>query len=116
VGGPHVPRLAAIADRLAGVVLNGLARIIVLRPAGLGIEAGRPVHLGERLALEELAAGAVPGVEETVAVGLRDDLARLAIDVGIVELRDRDRVIVPGLVRNSLEVPLQLAGLDIERD
>src|SRR5882672_8867217 len=46
---------------------------------------------------------------------MADDLAHLAIDVGVVEHVDADLVVVPGVVRQILVVPDELAGIDIER-
>ncbi len=53
---------------------------------------------------------------EAVAIGLRDHLAHLAADIEVVELGDGDRVVVPALVGDGLEVPFELAGIDVERD
>ena len=116
MGGAHVHRLAAVFDHPAGVVLHFLRRIIVDRLAGLLVEAGSPVHLGEGLAAQELAVGAVEDVVEAVAIGLRDHLAHLAADVDVVELGDGDGVVVPALVGDGLEIPFQLPGIDVERD
>src|SRR5215470_17785750 len=106
MGGTNVDRFLTVSDRFAGVVLNGFTRIVVHRPAGLGIEAGGPVHGGEGLTSEELAVDAIQGVVEAVPVGLPDYLAHLAADIDVVKLGDRHGVIIPRLVGDRLEVPL----------
>src|SRR5262245_54857961 len=64
--------------------------IVVERPAGLGVEAGRPVHLvGVLLAGDERAVDAVERVEIAVARRMDDELAVFAVD-----LRIDDRVLV----------------------
>ena len=68
------------------------------------------------LALDELAVGAIERVEEAVAPEVADDLAVLAVDRGVVQHVDADLVEVPRIVRRVLEVPGELAGLDVERD
>src|SRR5579864_5314549 len=49
VGGTDVDCLAPVPDRLPGIVLNRLRRIIVDRLSGLCVEAHGPVHFRERL-------------------------------------------------------------------
>ena len=80
------------------------------------VEAARPVHLDERRAGEEAAVGAVEHVEEAVAIGPEHRLRRRAAPVEIGEDGDLHRVVVVGVVRRELEVPLQLPGIGVERD
>src|SRR6185437_11025927 len=67
--------------------------------------------LDERRRPFELAVGAVHGIADAVAVGVQHQL--LAVDV------DHDvlghRVVIVGVVRRLLEVPLDLAGVGVER-
>ena len=58
---------------------------------------------------QELAVSAIEHVEEAVAVGLHEQLARLTLPVRIDQRRRLLRVVVPDIVRRELEVPLQLA-------
>ena len=67
VGGTHVDCLAAVAGRFAGVVLHALARLVVDRLAGLGVDAPGPGHLRHILRrLEELPIEPVERVVEAV--------------------------------------------------
>ena len=86
------------------------------RPA-FGREAAGPGHvLRVLLAEQELAVGAIEHVEESVAVGLHQELARPALPGGIDQRRRLLRVVVPDIVRRELKVPLQLSGFRIQRD
>ena len=76
----------------------------------------RPRRVDERLAEQELAGRAIVHVEEAVAVRHHHDLARPAADREIGEHRHLVRVPVVRVVRRVLEVPLQRAGVRIERD
>ena len=60
--------------------------------------------------------GAIEHVEEAVAVGLHEQLARLPLPRRVDERRRFLRVVVPHVVRRELEMPLQRAGLRVERD
>ena len=80
-------------------------------------QAGRPGDVLDVLACrEELAGRAIEHVEEAVAVGLHQQLARLPLPVDVDERRRFLRVVVPDIVRRELEVPLQLSRLRIERE
>ena len=88
---------------------------VIGRPSG--VEAARPRHVLHVLRAEqELAVGAIEHVEEAVAVGLHQQLARLALPRRVDQRRRLLRVVVPHVVRRELEVPLQRAGLRVERD
>ena len=84
--------------------------IVVERPAGLGVEAGRPVQLVDiLLAGDERAVGAVERVEEAVARGMHHQLAVLAVDLGVDDRVLGDLVEVIGIVGRVLVAPLDLA-------
>ena len=85
------------------------------RPA-VGADLLRPGLVHERLGVKELAVGAIEHVEEAVAIGHHHDLARLAGDREVGEHRNLVRVPVVRVVRRELEVPLQRAGVGVERD
>ena len=109
--------VAAQRARLRDVVLHVELGIVFDRLAGLGIEPLGPVQIVHVLAaLDEAAVGAIERVEEAVAPEMADDLAGLAVDRGVVEHVDADLVVVPRVVRRVLEIPGELAGVDVERD
>ena len=70
----------------------------------------------ERLGDDHLAGRAIERVVEAVAVGEHHDLARLSADGEIGEDRHLGRVPVVHVVRRELVVPLELAGVGVERD
>ena len=72
--------------------------------------------LDERLGQQELAGQPIEHVEEAVAIAVEQQLARLAAERGVDEHRRLGRVPVVQVVRRELEVPLQLAGVRIERE
>ena len=68
----------------AGIGLNVLARIVVERLAGLLVDALGPVDVLEiGLGQQGLPVVALHGVEEAVAGRMRDQLARLAVDLAV---------------------------------
>ena len=83
----------------------------------VGVQTGRPRHVLHVLRAEQkLAIRPIEHVEKAVAVGLHQELARLTLPDGVHERRRLLRVVVPDVVRRELEMPLQRAGLRIERD
>src|SRR5215813_2417306 len=93
-----------------GVGLNILARIVVERLAGFRVEAGRPGHVvGILLAQHERAVQAVERVIEAVARYMHDELALLAVDLGVDNRVLRDLVEVVRIVWRVLEAPPDLA-------
>ena len=86
------------------------------RPAGDAADLLGPGRLDERLRDDHLSGDAIDRVEEAVAVREHHDLARLAVDRQIAEHRHLRRVPVVDVVRGELVVPLQLAGVRVERD
>src|SRR5262249_53512763 len=97
-------------------ILHVLARIIVDRLAGLGIDAFGPGHLiGVLRRLEELAVLAIECVVEAVAVGVDEKLAIVAVDLAVDDDLRTGGIIVAIVVRGMLEEPLHLSGCVIER-
>ena len=96
----------------------GLGRVGVR----LDVRAGRradllgPGRLDERPRTQQLAVGAVEGVEEAVAVGEEQRLPRHAVDGHVGQHRHLRRVPVVHVVRRELVVPLEHAGVGVERD
>ena len=81
--------------------------------------ASRPlvqVTFDERLAEQELAGRAIEHVEEAVAIAEQHRLARRALPLMSASTGTCDGVVVELVVRRELEVPLQLAGVRVERD
>ena len=109
--------VAAQRPRRGIVDLHVELRIVVERLAGPRIETLGPVQIVDVLAaLEELAVGAIERVVEAVAREVADDLPAAAVDRRVVQHVDADFVEVPRIVRRVLEVPGQLAGVDVQRD
>src|SRR2546423_10139482 len=81
----------------------------------LRVNGFRPIQLFyERNGREEFPVGAIENVEETVAVGLDQQLSGLAL-VGNVEKNGSFRgVKVEKVVRSELEIPFELAGIGVE--
>ena len=65
---------------------------------------------------QRFASHAIPHEEFAVARGLRDELARLAIDRGIENHGRLSGIPVVGIVRRGLEVPRHFAGIGIQCD
>ena len=82
-------------------------------PSGL-VETARPVHLHERCARKELSRDAIEDIEVAVPVRPQHQFGRLAVPVHIDQHGNLNRVVVVGVVRGELEVPLQLAGVRVE--
>ena len=81
-----------------------------------GVEARRPGDLLHvRRSLQILAGDAIEHVEEAVAVGLQQELARLPLPLRVHQHERLLRVVVVHVVRRELEVPLALPGLGVER-
>src|SRR5262249_5223174 len=114
-GAPH--RITAQRPRRRDVSLDRKGRVVFKRLAGLGIEALGPVQLiGVLAALDEAAVETVERVEETVAREMAARLAGLAVDCRVIEHMHADFVPVPGVVRQILEIPDKLAGIDVQGD
>src|SRR5262249_40082051 len=97
--------------------LHVLVAVVVNRLAGLRSNAFGPAPLAGILdGAEELAVLPVERVVETVAVGVDQELAVLAVDPAVDNDLRAGGVIVAVVVRGVLEVPLDLAGRGIEGD
>ena len=82
----------------------------------LRVHALRPVRLDVLAAEDVPAVGAIEHEEPAVAARLREQLARLPVDLAVDEHRRLRRVPVVRVVRRRLEVPRQLPRVRIERD
>ena len=78
-------------------------------------DLARPIGSREGFADEQLAVLAIKYVEETVAVGEHHHLVRLPCDGEVAEHRDLRRIPVVNVVRGELVMPLEHAGVGIER-
>ena len=65
---------------------------------------------------DRLAGDAIEHVEKRLLARHRDRLDQLAVHVGVEQDRRRRHVVVPDRVMHDLEVPLALAGLQIDAD
>ena len=93
-------------------VLLGVSNGLPLR-----VDLFRPVRRVEELRREDvLAVGAIEQHVVAVAVRLRDELARTAVDHAVDEHRRLRGVPVVRVVRRHLVAPHHLAGVRIERD
>ena len=68
----------------------------------------------ERLGEKQLSVRAIEHVEESVAIGLDHQLARLTLPVGVDQHRRFRGVPIPKIVRRELVIPLELSGLGVE--
>ncbi len=116
VGGRH-PVGGAANGRAGGYTLFvGRASRQHLRPA-VGANAARPRQLlHERTPDEHLPVGAIEHVEEAVAIGLQQQLARLPLERRIHQNERLFGIPVPQIVGRELEMPAELAGLRIQRE
>src|SRR5262245_60269462 len=109
--------LVGIDVRTLGIDLVVLARIVVDRLAGFGIDALGPGDFLDVLhRLDELAAAAVERVIVAVAAGMRDDLAVLAVHLGVDKDVGAGLVIIAVVVRRVLVPPGDLAARRVEGD
>ena len=79
-------------------------------------DALRPCLLHERLRQNHAPVRAIEHVEEAVAVGKQHRLPRLAVDGEVGQHGHLRRIPVVDVVRRELKMPLDLAGVGIERD
>ena len=63
---------------------------------------------------EEVSGEAIEDVEESVAIGLEQEFARLAVEVGIDQHGGLGGVPVIGVVRGHLVIPEELSRFGIE--
>src|SRR4029453_19610195 len=78
------------------------------------IQSRRPINRSNSLSGDELARDPVQHVEVTVLVHLHDDLPVASLDLDIGKRQMLDGVKVPLVARSALEVPFQLAAVDID--
>ena len=111
--GTHPPRhLVVVHIGALGIELEVLAGLVLDRLAGLGIDALGPGDLIDMLGgLEELAVAAIEDVFEAVAARMRDDLAILAVHLGVDEDVGAGLVVVAVVVGRILEIPARACRL-----
>ena len=80
------------------------------------VESGIPVLLGDGRRLQELAGSPIEHVEKSVAIGPEHGLSRLSPPRDIGQHGNLHGIPVELVVRRELVVPLQLAGVGVERD
>src|SRR5262249_40589066 len=96
--------------------LHILGWIVVERLAGLRVEAGRPGQLVDiLLAGHERPVVAIKRIIEAVAGGVDDQLAILAVDLGVDDRVLGDLIVVVGIVGCVLETPFDLAIGRVDR-
>src|SRR5688572_15717535 len=77
------------------------------------IQSRRPIYRCNRLTLDELTRFPVQIVEVAVLVHLHDDLPLHSADLDIRKRQVLDGVKIPRVTRSALEMPLQLAAVEI---
>src|SRR5262245_27824572 len=113
---PPALRLGAAAVAAGRIFLHVGVGIVVERQAGFRVEPGRPVQVIDvLLAQDERAVGAVERVVEAVARSVHNELAILAIDLGVDDRMLRDLVVIVGVVWGVLVTPLDLAVVWADR-
>ena len=101
---------------------NGFAGLVVSdignpdRPAGLWIDAARPVHRREVLGGDQFPSLAVEDVEKSILVRLHQDFASGSVDRELREDQLLDRIIIPFLAGRCLVVPYIVPRIGVDRD
>src|SRR5882724_12260334 len=80
------------------------------------VDAGGPGLFNERSSGEMLAVRAVKQEIKSVAAGLREEFARLALEFGVEKNGRLHGVPIVNVMRRRLEMPDEFAGVGIERD
>ncbi len=86
------------------------------RPAFRRQTFGPVEFIDEWAAVEKLAVRPIEDVVEAVAIRLNEQLSPLSSERRVDEHRNLDCIPVVHIVRRELEIPLQLAGIGIERN
>ena len=96
----------------------GLSRIVSRDDNWTAVAANffRPIRVHVRFAVNHFPGRAIEHVKESVAVRLHDNLAHLTRDSQIGEHRHLVGVPVVRIMRRELVVPLQRAGIRVERE
>ena len=122
MGGQFLPPCRFRDRTRRALPVPGLCVRIDIRPAGLRIQALEHVLIHVRLAFDELDApvaahhAAIEEPQIAVARDIDQTLDGAPVALEIDQDRRRNFVPIPGIVRMVLEVSLDLAGGDIERD
>ena len=85
-------------------------------PAGLQVNARRPVHRHEGLGHEQFTGRPIQGVREPVAVEVHQDFSHLPANVGIHQDVLVDPVVVPAVMGRLLVRPFRDPGVGIPRE
>ncbi len=75
-----------------------------------------PVLFAQRGSKKQFSVRAIENEEEAVVIGVGEQLAGTPLPWLVNQNQRSVGIPVVGVVRRELEVPFQLAGLDVERD
>ena len=116
----RLPVLAADDRRIHDVrlacVRSGLDRGIERDLAGVPVDLTPRDFVEERHGVDQLTGVAIEDVHIAVAIAMRERGGHHAVDGDVDERRFADGVVVPDVVRRVLVVPLQFAGIGVERE
>jgi hypothetical protein len=109
---------------IAGTVGTGLDERAVRAGCGFGLGDGTaagvnalgPCLVDEGSGDQVLAIGAIEEKVKSVAAGLREELARFAIEFGVEQNGSLDGVPVMDVMWRGLEIPGEFSGVWIQRD
>src|SRR2546421_7006870 len=110
-------------DGIRDLIVTGVQRvlfrsILVRQLDGTAIRSD-PACPGEVLdklfRQEQFSVSAIENIKEAVAVSVQDQFAGLALPVRVYQNRRFRGVPVPEIVRSELVIPLELAGLAVQR-
>src|SRR5207248_8978767 len=110
-----IPVRRAVGGRADARALIG--RLLIRIEDGTAVigDLARPGQLlHERLSEKQLAVGAIEHVEKSVAPGVEQELARLALPFAIDQRERLLRVPIPDIVRGDLKIPFELAGFGVK--
>ncbi len=82
----------------------------------VGVETACPVHLDKWAAGKKFAGHTVQDVKESIAIAPEHQFARTAVPIRIRQDGNLHRVIVVGVARCELEIPLEFPGIRVEGD
>ncbi len=80
------------------------------------VEAAHPIYFHEGLAQQEHSGGPVQHIEIAVAIRPQHGFEGRAFPRDVGEYRDLDGIVIVFVVRRELIMPLELAGIGIQRN